>query len=224
MPRGHARSGSRAWRQEQSQDPYFRRAKAEGYRARSAYKLLGLHEKFKLLRPGQAVVDLGAAPGSWAQVASAVVGPGGRVIAVDLSELEPLPGVEVIQGDICAPETAVQVRERLGREADWVLCDVAPRTSGIKIADHLRQIALAECALQLARAVLRPGGGFVTKVFQGGDFDAFVAETKRLFGKVQVSAPPATRQESRETFVVATDYRGATRREPATAPPAEGPA
>lgn len=208
MTRARAGGGSGAWRKQQSKDPYFRLAKEQGYRARSAFKLLELDRKFKLLKPGLTVVDLGAAPGSWAQVAAAAVGTSGRVVGVDLSPIEPLPGVDVLQGDICLPATAERVRERLGGAADVVLSDLAPQTTGIKVADHLRQIVLAECALNLARGILKPGGAFVTKVFQGGDFDAFVAETRRHFASVRVSVPPATRQESREVFVVGTGYKG----------------
>src|SRR5262249_3674819 len=132
-----------SWRKNQTKDPYFRRAKAEGYRARSAYKLIELQERFRLLHPGLAVGARGAAPGSWSPVAARLVGPSGSVVAVDLSEIDPLPGVRALRADICDPATAVRVRALLGREADVVLSDAAPQASGIKVADHARSIELA---------------------------------------------------------------------------------
>src|SRR5262249_12980848 len=154
------------------------------------------------LRPGLAVVDLGAAPGSWSQVVGRLIGPAGSVVAVDLSEIDPLPGVRALQADICDPATAVRVRELLGREADGVLSDAAPQASGIKVADHARSIGLAECALALAIGVLRPGGAFAAKVLRGGELDAFVVATRRAFRTVKISVPPATRSESAEAYVV----------------------
>ncbi len=204
---GYTTTMAGSWRKHQAKDPYFRRARAEGYRARSAYKLLELQEHFKLLRPGHAVVDLGAAPGSWSQVAARLVGPAGVVVAVDLAEMAPLPGVTTLQADICAPETAARVRELLGRDADVVLSDAAPATTGIKIADHARSVELAECSLALALGMLRPGGSFVAKVFRGSDFDQFVATARRSFCTVKVRVPPATRQESAEAYVVGLDLR-----------------
>lgn len=192
----------RAWRKEQSQDPFFRRAKAEGYRARSAYKLQEIDQRFRLLRPGAIVLDLGAAPGSWSQLASKVLGRNGRVVAVDIQAMDPLPGVEIIQGDINEPAVQTALGDSLPGGADVVLSDVSPRISGIAVADQARSIELAESSLAIARRYLKPGGAFVVKVFQGGEFGAFVQEAKRHFELVHVVQPAASRKESDERYVV----------------------
>ena len=193
---------SGSWRKEQGRDRFFRKAKEEGFRARSAYKLQEIVRKNGLLKPGSIVLDLGAAPGSWTQLASQVVGPKGKVVAVDLSEIAPIPNVTILRGDITDPEVQRQLREALGGPADAVLSDVAPATTGIAVVDHARSIALSEAALDIARQVLKPGGTFVVKVFRGGDFDAFVAEVRRYFQVVKIVVPEATRKESKEAYVV----------------------
>jgi 23S rRNA (uridine2552-2'-O)-methyltransferase len=189
----------RDWRKQQHQDKYFRQAKSEGYRARSAYKLIDLNERFHLLRAGNSVLDLGAAPGSWSQVAA---GLGARVIAVDLSPIQPLAGVTTIRGDITQPDTSAQIENALAGNADVVMSDVAPATTGVQLVDHARSIELARASLQLALKFLKPNGNFVVKVFQGEDFDAFVKEVKPYFRQISVHRPPATRGESSEHFVV----------------------
>lgn len=190
------------WRKQQSQDPYFRRAKVEGYRARSAYKLLEINERFRLLRSGAVVLDLGAAPGSWSQVAQAAVGKTGKVVAVDLQAISPLPGVTTIQGDITQPEAVAQLEAALAGGADLVLSDVSPAISGIALADHARSIELARASLEVAVRLLRPGGSFAAKVFQGEDFAAFVASARPHFEAVHVFNPKASRRESNERYVV----------------------
>lgn len=196
-----------AWRKEQSRDRFFRQARRDNYRARSAYKLIEINRRVRLLRPGDAVIDLGAAPGSWSQVASAAVGPGGRVVAIDLTPIVPLPGVVALQGDILDPEAHAHVREALGRPADVVLSDVSPRVSGNRLADHARSIELAEMSLEMAVELSRAGAHFAVKVFQGEDFDAFAARVGRAFRTMRVVVPEATRQESREAYVVGLDRR-----------------
>jgi len=198
------------WRREQGQDKFFRRAKAEGYRARSAYKLLEISEKHGVLRPGQVVLDLGAAPGSWSQVAAERVGGTGRVVAIDLQPIGTIPGVITIVGDIRDAAILERARQALGRGADVVLSDVAPRASGIILVDQARAIELARSALDAAAGALRPNGSFVVKVFRGEEFDRFLAEVRRRFRKVNVVIPAATRAESREAFVVARGFSGET--------------
>lgn len=200
MPKG--------WRRQQSQDAYFRRARAEGYRARSAYKLLEIDERFRLLRPGMAILDLGAAPGSWTQVGLKAVGKAGKVVAVDRQAMEPLPGAQTLQCDIGQPECVAQIEAALPGGADVVLSDVSPAISGIAVADQARSIALAEASLAVALRCLRPGGAFVVKVFQGGDCGRFVAAVKRHFQSVHVFKPAASRRESGENYVIALRKKG----------------
>ena len=196
------------WRKEQGRDRYFRQAKAQGYRARSAYKLLEIADKFRVLRPGLVVLDLGAAPGSWSQVTAEQVGPTGKVVAVDLQPIAPIRGVQTIVGDIREESTVAAIRGALGRPADLVLSDVAPQATGILVVDQARAIELAESALQTAIATLRPGGSFVVKVFRGEDFDRFLSAVRRYFKKVNVVIPEATRAESREAYVIARGFTG----------------
>jgi 23S rRNA (uridine2552-2'-O)-methyltransferase len=190
-----------SWRRDQTRDKFFREAKRQHYRARSAFKLLELNRRLRLVGPGDAVVDLGAAPGSWSQVLVELVGPGGQVVAADLSPIEPLAGVATLRADICDSETAGLLRDKLGRPADAVVSDVSPQISGNRIADHARSIALADCSLAIAREVSRPGAAFAVKVFQGEDFDAFVARVRQSYRQARVVVPEATRRESRESYV-----------------------
>jgi 23S rRNA (uridine2552-2'-O)-methyltransferase len=182
-------------------DHYYRKAKDEGYRARSAYKLLQMNEKFHLIKKGDCVVDLGAAPGGWLQVAREI--SGGKVVGVDLEEIEAIPGVTTYQADITEESTVNLVKEALGGSADVVICDAAPNLSGAWDRDHAISIDLARSALQAAKRLLRPRGNFVVKVFQGDMFPAFLGEVKREFGSVQAHSPAASRKESAETYVVA---------------------
>jgi 23S rRNA (uridine2552-2'-O)-methyltransferase len=190
-----------AWRKEQGRDRFFREAKQQHYRARSAFKLIELNQRLRLLKRGDCVVDLGAAPGSWSQVAAEIVGPAGRIVAIDLTPIEPLAGVTTLQGDICAAETAEVIRAATGRPADAVLSDVSPRISGNRITDHARSIELAECSLEMARRLSRPGASFAVKVFQGGDLDGFLKQVRSRFKQARIVVPEATRQESREVYV-----------------------
>jgi 23S rRNA (uridine2552-2'-O)-methyltransferase len=205
-----ARTKSSArWLREHFTDEYVRRAQAEGYRSRAVYKLLEIHEKDRLLRPGMTVVDLGAAPGGWSQLATRLVGREGRVIALDLLPMEPLAGVEFIQGDF--RETAVldQLLTVLAnRPVDLVLSDLAPNTSGIKAVDQPRGLYLTELALDFAGRCLRPGGDFLVKAFQGEGFDAFLKNLRAAFAAVAPRKPRASRARSAEQYLLARNYRG----------------
>lgn len=191
-----------AWRREQTRDRFFREAKHQGYRARSAFKLIELQRRLRLVRRGDAVIDLGAAPGSWSQVLAALVAPTGTVVGVDLSPIEPLPGVVTLQANICLAETLEAIRAAVGRPADVVFSDVSPRVSGNRLADHVRSIELADCSLTAALRLSRAGGNFAVKVFQGEDFHPFVTRVRAAYGKTKLIVPEATREESREAYVV----------------------
>ncbi len=191
----------KAWRKEQTQDHYFQQAKKDGYRARSAYKLLEINDKFHLIRPGARILDLGAAPGSWSQVA-AKLGKAAKIVAVDLQPMQPLPGVQTIQADITKPETIARIKDALPEGADLVLSDAAPAASGVRFVDHARSMQLAEASLAIALHFLKANGAFVVKVFQGGDLPGFVTQTKQNFETVRVFRPDASRKESDEHYVV----------------------
>ena len=196
------------WRQDQRTDPYFQQAKAEGYRARSAYKLIQIDKKFGILRRGQSILDLGAAPGSWSQVSAKAVGRSGRVVAVDLTAIEPLPGVIGLQGDITAPEVQAEMIERAGGPVDVVLCDAAPNTSGIALRDHALSIELVYAALDVACRALKPGGHLVTKVFEGEDMPQLLVDLRGHFELVKPHYPDATRREGKEIFVICKGFKG----------------
>ncbi len=196
------------WRKQQHQDRYFRQAKQEGYRARSAYKLLQIQQKFRLVRKGDVVIDLGAAPGSWSQVLTQLVGERGRVIAVDLQPIEPIPGVITIVGDMTAPDVQARIMESAEGKVDVVLSDAAPSTTGIKLRDHVLSIELARAAFQIAKALLALKGHMAVKVFEGEDLPHLIRDVKRAFHPVKVNTPPATRNESWESFLVARSYKG----------------
>jgi 23S rRNA (uridine2552-2'-O)-methyltransferase len=182
-------------------DHYYRLAKEEGYRARSAYKLLQMNEKFHIIKKGDSVVDLGAAPGGWLQVAKEL--SGGKVVGVDLQPIAPIPGVVTFQADITKDETVELVKGELGGPADVVICDAAPNLSGAWDVDHSRSIDLSRSALAMAKKILRPGGNFAVKVFQGDMFLDFLAQVKREFSNVQAHSPMASRKESAEMYIVA---------------------
>ncbi|MGC9394005.1 MAG: RlmE family RNA methyltransferase [Anaerolineae bacterium] len=196
------------WRKQQRKETYFQKAKQEGYRARSAYKLLQIQKRFRIIRHGNIVVDLGAAPGSWSQVTVKLVGDRGRVIALDLQEIEPIPGVTILQGDMTDPEVQAQVIELAGGRAHVVLSDAAPSTTGVKLRDHVLSMELGHAALAVAKNLLIPGGKMVVKVFEGEDFPALLHEVKMAFHPVKVNTPPATRNESWESFIVAQGFKG----------------
>jgi 23S rRNA (uridine2552-2'-O)-methyltransferase len=197
---------SKRWLAEHFDDSYVKLAQQKGYRSRSAFKLLELQEKYDLIRPGMVVVDLGAAPGGWCQVARPLVGKQGRVIALDILEMEPINDVEVIQGDFTEDEALQDLQAALGgRSVDLVLSDMAPNMSGMAATDQARAMYLAELALEFVRSHLKPGGDFVVKLFQGTDFDGYVREVRSVFGKVQVRKPKASRPRSREVYLLARD-------------------
>ena len=193
------------WLARQLNDPYVRAAQEAGYRSRAAFKLVQLDDRFRLLRRGARVLDLGAAPGGWTQVAVARAGPG--VVAVDLLPIEPITGASVLRGDLADPAVAKAAVAALGGKADVVLSDMAPNTTGHAATDHLRIMALAEVAMDVALQVLAPGGAFVCKVFQGGSERAMLDALKRRFASVRHAKPPASRKESAETYVVAQGFR-----------------
>jgi 23S rRNA (uridine2552-2'-O)-methyltransferase len=193
---------------EHVEDEFVRRARQEGWRSRAVYKLMEIQEKDRLLKLGMTVVDLGAAPGAWSQYAVQLVGSRGRVIAVDLLPMDPLPGVEFIQGDFREQETLDALEAALGERAPGVvLSDLAPNISGLATVDQPRAMYLAELALELARSRLAPGGALVAKVFQGEGSDALVADARRDFGTVRMRKPKASRDRSREFYLVAGNYR-----------------
>ncbi len=181
---------SKAWMQEHVNDPYVRRAQAEGMRSRAAYKLQQLAERDKLLKPGMTVVDLGAAPGGWSQVAGRVAGTGGRVVAVDLLDMTPVAGVTFIRGDFGEDAVLAQVEQAIGGGGvDLVLSDMAPNISGVASIDQARSVGLAELALDFAVNHLKPQGNFLVKVFQGSGFEALVADIRRKFVQVMIRKP-----------------------------------
>jgi 23S rRNA (uridine2552-2'-O)-methyltransferase len=207
---GKGRSlSSKLWLQRQLNDPYVARAKREGFRARAAYKLVEIDDKYRLLRPGARVVDLGAAPGGWSQVAARRVCAGqGRVVAVDILEMAPVAGVDFVRRDFLDPGAADDIKARLGGPADVVLSDMAANATGHRKTDHLKIMALAEAAAEFARAVLAPGGAFLCKVLQGGTEATLLAALKRDFAVVRHVKPAASRTDSAELYLLATGFRG----------------
>lgn len=199
---------SKRWLAEHFDDPYVRMAQQQGLRSRSAFKLLELQEKYGLIESGMTVVDLGAAPGGWCQVARPLVGEAGRVIGLDILDMEPLPGVEFIQGDFTEDEPLAELECALqGQSVDLVLSDMAPNMSGMAAIDQARAMYLAELALEFVREHLRSGGDFLIKLFQGADFDRFVRDVRTLFDKVVVRKPKASRPRSREVYLLARGRR-----------------
>jgi 23S rRNA (uridine2552-2'-O)-methyltransferase len=217
---------STLWLERQLNDPYVARAKREGYRSRAAFKLIEIDERAHILKPGQKIVDLGAAPGGWSQVAAAKIGAGktgegktgatqsrGKIFAIDLLPMEPIAGIEFRQMDFLDPDAPAQLREWLGGTADVVMSDMAANATGHKKTDQLRIIGLVELAADFACEILGPGGVFLAKVLQGGTDSALLARLKRDFAQVKHIKPPASRANSAELYVLATGFRG--RREPA---------
>jgi len=216
---------SRRWLDRHFSDGYVKRAQQEGYRSRAAFKLLEVQDKDRLLHKGMTVVDLGAAPGGWSQVARRLVGAEGRVIALDRLAMDPIPGVTLVLGDFRDAAVMDRLHEALesGQEApgemagaapglasvDLVLSDMAPNVSGIAAVDQPRAVHLAELALELARKVLKPKGAMIVKAFQGEGFDAYLKEVRRTFAQVVIRKPEASRRESREVYLVAKGFRGA---------------
>lgn len=207
---------STLWLQRQLNDPYVARARREGWRSRAAFKLIEIDDRFRILRPGAVVLDLGAAPGGWTQVAVERVNalgrrpdrPKGRVLGLDLKPVDPVPGAELLQLDFLADDAEAEICARLGGRADAVLSDMAPAATGHRQTDHLRIVALCEAAAGFAVRILAPGGAFVAKVLAGGAEQSLLARLKRDFSNVRHMKPPASRADSAEKFVVATGFRG----------------
>lgn len=195
---------SRRWLKEHFNDPYVKQAQLAGYRSRAIYKLIELQERDKLFRPGMTVIDLGAAPGSWSQYVAGIVGPKGHVIAIDILPMDPLAGVEFLQADFGEEATLQTLLGRLtDKKVDWVISDMAPNLSGVDSVDQARSIHLIELAFDLALKVLNEQGGFVAKVFQGEGFDQFLLSVRKHFKKVAIRKPKASRDRSREVYIVA---------------------
>lgn len=204
-----ARSKSSAsWLSRHLSDPFVKQAQKDGYRSRSAYKLVQLNERDHLLRPGLRVLDLGSAPGGWSQVASKIIGGKGRILATDILPMDPLPNVDFIQGDFTDDAIVKQLLDWLeGGRFDLIVSDIAPNLSGIDSADQARSMYFLELALDTVRRTLKPGGTFVAKMFQGAGSDAYVKELRTSFEKVLIRKPDASRKESREVYLVAKGFR-----------------
>lgn len=204
-------TSSQKWLQRQLNDPYVARAKREGWRSRAAYKLIEMDEKGHFLKRGMRVLDLGAAPGGWSQVAARKIGLAegqGKLVAIDLLEMEAIPGVEFAQMDFLTPDAPERLMAMLGGQADLVMSDMAANATGHKQTDHLKIVGLVELAAHFARQVLAPGGVFVAKVLQGGTEGTLLADLKRDFTQVRHIKPPASRADSAELYVLATGFRG----------------
>jgi 23S rRNA (uridine2552-2'-O)-methyltransferase len=205
------KESSRRWLERHMNDPYVQRSRAEGYRSRAAYKLLEMDEKYKLLGPGKRVIDLGAAPGGWCQVAAGKTHSTDQhplVVGIDYLEIDPIPGVVLLQMDFLDEAAPEKLMESLGGEPDVVLSDMAAPTTGHRRTDHLRTMHLCEVAADFAISVLRPGGHFVAKTFQGGTETELLARLKQHFRSVHHVKPPASRDESVELYLLARDFKG----------------
>ncbi|MGH8352119.1 MAG: 23S rRNA (uridine(2552)-2'-O)-methyltransferase RlmE [Pseudomonas sp.] len=201
---------SHRWLKEHFDDPYVKMAQRDGYRSRASYKLLEIQEKDRILRPGMTVVDLGAAPGGWSQVTSRVIGDRGRLIASDILEMDSIPDVTFIQGDFTDDKVFAQILAAIGNNpVDLVISDMAPNMSGLSAVDMPRAMFLCELALDLAGRVLRPGGDFLIKIFQGEGFDHYLKSVREAFDKVQMRKPLSSRDRSREQYLLARGFRGA---------------
>lgn len=199
---------SQRWLKEHFTDPYVKKAQQEGYRSRAVYKLLEIQERDRLFKPGMLIVDLGAAPGGWSQLVRRFIEPGGRIIALDLLQMDPIPGVEFIQGDFTDDAILQQLHTMLaGNQADWVISDMAPNMSGNESIDIPRSVYLSELALDFCLQIIKPNGGFLIKVFQGEGFDSLLSEIKKRFKKVAIRKPKASRGRSREVYVLARELR-----------------
>lgn len=202
-----SKSSSR-WLKEHFSDPYVKKAKQEGYRARAAYKLLEIQQKDHLFKPGMVVVDLGAAPGGWSQVVKDLVGEKGRIIALDILPMDPISGVECLQGDFEDAQVIENLHKLVGEQKiDLVISDLAPNMSGIASVDQARAMRLVESALLFAQQVLKPGGTFLIKAFQGAGFDNYLRDMRRSFDKIVIRKPQASRQRSSEIYLLARGYK-----------------
>ena len=202
------RSSTKKWLQRQSSDPYVKQRVKEGARSRAVFKLDELLAKQVLVQRGGKVVDLGAAPGAWSERVKDIVGPKGQVVAVDLLDIEPIAGVQILTGDVCDSETVLQVTDIIGRNAaDLVLSDIAPNITGIRDADEANFLEIAEAVLHVATYVLKPGGAILLKMFQFPGTDGYVKELKNSFEKVSRRKPAASRKQSKEFYVVASGFK-----------------
>jgi len=202
-----SKSSSR-WLREHFNDEYVKRAQRDGYRSRAVYKLDEIQQRDRVIKPGMAIVDLGAAPGGWSQYALPLVGRKGKILAMDLLPMEPLPGVDFLQGDFREDAVLESLMKMLnGREIDLVMSDIAPNISGVEAVDLPRSMYLVELAVDFASQVLRPGGDLLVKVFQGEGFDALVRDLRRRFGKVLIRKPKASRPRSREVYALARGWK-----------------
>ncbi|OCT34476.1 23S rRNA (uridine(2552)-2'-O)-methyltransferase RlmE [Pseudomonas putida] len=200
---------SHNWLREHFNDPFVKQAQKDGYRSRASYKLLEIQEKDRLIRPGMSVIDLGAAPGGWSQVTSRLIGGQGRLIASDILEMDSIPDVTFIQGDFTQDSVLEQILQAVGdSHVDLVISDMAPNMSGTPAVDMPRAMFLCELALDLATRVLKPGGDFLIKIFQGEGFDVYLKDVRRKFDKVQMRKPSSSRDRSREQYLLARGYKG----------------
>ena len=200
---------SNQWLQRHVRDPFVRKARSEGYRSRASYKLIEINTRDRILAPGGRVVDLGAAPGGWSQVAAQKVAPAGKVVAVDLLEIAPISSVTILRGDCRKAAVQMQLAETLGgSKADVVLSDLSPNISGIASADQARAAELVQMAMDFCRQRLQREGVFLVKVFQGGEFAGLLKELKGMFREVRTLKPAASREESRETYLLARGLKG----------------
>ncbi|KIU45619.1 MULTISPECIES: 23S rRNA (uridine(2552)-2'-O)-methyltransferase RlmE [Pseudomonas] len=200
---------SLGWLKEHFNDPYVKKAQKDGYRSRASYKLLEIQEKYRLIRPGMSVIDLGAAPGGWSQVTSRLIGGQGRLIASDILEMDSIPDVTFIQGDFTQDEVLAQILEAVGNShVDLVISDMAPNMSGTPAVDMPKAMFLCELALDLATRVLKPGGDFLIKIFQGEGFDVYLKDARKKFDKVQMLKPDSSRDRSREQYMLGRGYKG----------------
>ena len=208
---GKRKLSSKLWLERQLNDPYVAQAKRDGFRSRAAYKLIEIDDKYRLLKPGQTVVDLGAAPGGWSQIAARRVGAAdgkGKVIAIDVLEMPEIPGVQFAQLDFHAADAPEKLTAMIGGRADVVMSDMAANTTGHRKTDQLRIVGLVEIAVAFATEILNPGGAFLAKVFQSGADNELLAQLKRDFAVVKHVKPAASRQDSSERYVLATGFRG----------------
>ncbi|MDX1737476.1 MAG: RlmE family RNA methyltransferase [Alphaproteobacteria bacterium] len=203
------KTSSTRWLERQLNDPYVAEARRLGYRGRAAFKLADLDDKYDFLRDGQVIVDLGCAPGGWVQIAQERIGKTGKVVGIDLQEMEPIPGADLIQGDFMEPEAPEKLKQLLqGRDVDVVLSDMAPFTTGHSQTDHIRIVALVEAAAYFAMEVLKPGGTFIAKVFAGGTESDLLGLLKKHFKRVAHHKPASSRKDSAEMFLVAREFTG----------------
>lgn len=199
---------SRQWLDRHFKDDYVKKAQQAGYRSRAAFKLLEIQEKDRVIKPGMRIVDLGAAPGGWSQIARGLVGEKGQVVALDILPMDPIAGVDIIEGDFREDEPLAQLRNLLGENpVDLVISDMAPNVTGMASVDQPRAMYLCELALDFARECLKPGGGFVIKVFQGAGFDEYIKSVRQSFGRVVSRKPASSRPKSREIYLVAGNFK-----------------